>query len=223
MRGHSPRRQRGAARWVDAAARLGHVATGSVYIIVGVVAALACVDARLRPLGTQGALHRTLKGELGAIALLAIELGLTADAVWQMIRAAVDADRVGPGITGATNRVAWIVTGVTHFGLAIAAFKIALGIRQSTAETGVKRWTELPGIMRAGIHPHGHPGPGRAGVPRVPDPLRPSFGNPDPLSGGSGGKRGRGGNHPEDCRLLMGMRRPSASSDVKLPDHEESI
>src|SRR5438132_1394579 len=143
MRGHSPRRQRGAARWVDAAARLGHVATGSVYIIVGVVAALACVDARMRPLGTQGALHRTLKGELGAIALLAIALGLTADAIWQMIRAAVDADRVGPGITGATNRVAWIVTGVTHFGLAIAAFKIALGIRQSTAETGVKRWTEL--------------------------------------------------------------------------------
>jgi hypothetical protein len=88
MRGHSPRGQRRAARWVDAAARLGHVATGSVYIIVG-------------------------------------------------------ADRVGPGITGAANRVAWIVTGVTHFGLALAAFKIALGIRQSTAETGVKRWTEL--------------------------------------------------------------------------------
>ena len=60
-----------------------------------------------------------------------------------MVRAAVDADRVGPGITGATNRVAWIVTGVTHFGLAIAAFKIVLGIRQSTAEAGVKRWTAL--------------------------------------------------------------------------------
>src|SRR5882762_8302100 len=143
MRGQSPRGQRGAARWVDAAARLGHVATGSVYIIVGVVAALACFDARMRPLGTQGALHRALKGDLGAIALLAIALGLTADAVWQMVRAAVDADRVGPGITGATNRVAWIVTGITHFGLAIAVFKIALGIRQSTAESGVKRWTEL--------------------------------------------------------------------------------
>ena len=143
MRGHSPRGHPRAARWVDAAARLGHVATGSVYIIVGVVAALACVDARLRPLGTQGALHRTLKGDLGAIAMLAIALGLTADAVWQMVRAAVDADRVGPGITGATNRVAWIVTGVTHFGLAIAAFKIVLGIRQSTAEAGVKRWTAL--------------------------------------------------------------------------------
>src|SRR5260370_11112179 len=143
MRGHSPRGRRRAARWVDAAARLGHVATGSVYIIVGVVAGLASFDARMRPLGTQGALHRTLKGALGAIALLAIALGLTADAVWQMVRAAVDADRVGPGITGAANRVAWIVTGVTHFGLALAAFKIALGIRQRTAETGVKRWAEL--------------------------------------------------------------------------------
>src|SRR6266404_4672908 len=112
-------------------------------MIVGVVAGLACFDARMRPLGTRGALHRALKGDLGAIALLAIALGLTADAVWQMVRAAVDADRVGPGITGATNRVAWIVTGVTHFGLAIAAFKIVLGIRQSTAEAGVKRWTAL--------------------------------------------------------------------------------
>src|SRR6267378_1041611 len=98
MRGQSPRGQRGAARWVDAAARLGHVATGSVYIIVGVVAALACFDARMRPLGTQGALHRTLKGDLGAIAPL----------------------------------------------------EIALGLRQSTAETGVKRWTELIMSIRFG-------------------------------------------------------------------------
>src|SRR6266850_1614713 len=104
MRGQGPRGQRRAARWVDAAARLGHVATGSVYMIVGVVAGLACFDARMRPLGTQGALHRALKGDLGAIALLAIALGLTADAVWQMVRAAVDADRVGPGITGAIGR-----------------------------------------------------------------------------------------------------------------------
>src|SRR2546430_14068596 len=162
MRGHSPHGQPRAARWVDASARLGHVATGSVYIIVGVVAAVACFDARMRPLGTQGALARTLKGALGAFARLAIALGLTADAVWQMVRAAVDADRVGPGITGATNRVAWVVTGVTHFGLAIAAFKIALGIRQSTAESGVKRWTEL--IMSMPLGPWLVAALGRGGV-----------------------------------------------------------
>src|SRR5207253_2500173 len=116
MRGHSPRGQRRAARWVDAAARLGHVATGSVYIIVGVVAALACFDARMRPLGTQGALHRTLKGDLGALALLAIALGLTADAVWQMVRAAVDADR-WLNLTELPPTIRTIVMGLGRFGL----------------------------------------------------------------------------------------------------------
>src|SRR5258708_32217544 len=100
MRGHSPRGRRRAARWVDAAARLGHVATGSVYIIVGVVAALACVDARMRPLGTEGALHRTLKGDLGPIAPLANAPGLSAASVWHMYRAALDAAATGPRIHG---------------------------------------------------------------------------------------------------------------------------
>jgi hypothetical protein len=130
-----------AERWVRGAARLGHVATGSVYIIVGLVALLACFDARLPPVGSQGALHRVLRGDIGVLALLAIALGLAADAVWQMVRAAVDADRAGPGITGHADRVAWLGSGVIHLGLAIATFKIALGIRHSTGESGIKRWT----------------------------------------------------------------------------------
>ncbi|HEV8436583.1 MAG TPA: DUF1206 domain-containing protein [Methylomirabilota bacterium] len=123
------------------AARLGHLATGMVYVIVGSVALAACIDVRMRPVGSQGALHRILRGEVGMIALLAIALGLAADAVWQAVRAAVDADRAGRSLTGAANRIAWAFSGLIHLGLAVGIVKIALGIPQITPEAQVRRWT----------------------------------------------------------------------------------
>jgi hypothetical protein len=126
---------------LGAAARIGHLATGTVYLIVGSMAAYACVSVQVRPMGTEGALHRALRGDVGSIALYAIAFGMLVDAVWQAVRTAVDADRAGHGVIGALNRIGWALAGVAHLGLAWAALRMARGTRHSTSEAELKAWT----------------------------------------------------------------------------------
>ncbi len=130
-----------AATWIRAAARIGHLATGVVYVIVGGLAFVASVDGRVHPMGSQGALGRVLSGSLGRPLLLAIAAGLTADFVWQTVRAVTNADMAPAGIKGASDRVGWLISGVAHLGLAIAILKLVLGVRQHTAEHQAKAST----------------------------------------------------------------------------------
>jgi hypothetical protein len=129
--------------WIRSAARLGHVSTGAVYLVVGIVALSATIDVHVRVTGAQGALHRLLDRPLGVIAVIGIAVGLIADACWQMVRAATDADRAGAGLRGWAERGGWIVSGVVHFGLAVAAIKLVVGIPQTTSEAQAKEWVAL--------------------------------------------------------------------------------
>lgn len=136
MRDRSP-----VARIIQGAARVGHVATGSVYVVVGVVALVAAFNLHVRPMGSQGALHRVLSGWAGMLTLLALAAGLIADSAWQTVRAALNVDRAGRNVTGWVNRASWVGSGLIHLGLAITALKLALGVPQKTAEHEVKAWT----------------------------------------------------------------------------------
>jgi hypothetical protein len=132
-----------AQAWIRGAARLGHVSTGAVYLVVGIVALSAAIDTQVRVTGAQGALHRLLERPLGVVAVIGIAVGLIADACWQMIRAASDADRAGAGLRGWAERAGWVVSGVMHFGLAVAAVKLVIGIPQATSEAQAKGWVAL--------------------------------------------------------------------------------
>ena len=132
-----------ARAWIRSAARLGHVSTGAVYLVVGIVAFSAAIDTNVPVTGAQGALHSLLDRPLGVVAVIAIAVGLIADACWQMIRAASDADRAGTGLRGWAERAGWFVSGVVHFGLAMAAVKLVIGIPQATSEAQAKGWVAL--------------------------------------------------------------------------------
>ncbi len=120
------------------AARVGHLATGLVYVIVGGLAFAASLDQRLRPMGSQGALNRMLPGTLGRALLLGIAVGLAADFVWQIVRAVTNADLAPAGIKGLADRIGWLISGGVHLGLAITAVKLVLGMRPHTAEHQAK-------------------------------------------------------------------------------------
>jgi len=132
-----------ARAWIRSAARLGHVSTGAVYLVVGIVALSAAIDAQVRVIGAQEALHYLLDRPLGVVAVIGIAVGLIADACWQMIRAATDADRAGAGLRGWAERAGWVVSGVVHFALAVAAMKLVVGIPQATSEAQAKGWVAL--------------------------------------------------------------------------------
>ncbi len=131
------------ARWVERAARLGHVATGAVYLILGGVALTAIFDVRIRPMGSQGALHVALTGPIGRLLLLAIAVGLTLDFVWQIVRAVKNVDATPRTLKGFADRAGWAVSGAVHLGLAITAAKLAFAVPQESAERATKERTAL--------------------------------------------------------------------------------
>ena len=130
-------------RWIQRAASFGHLAIGSVYIILGTVAFAATFVAGVRAVGFHGALRRLLESHAGAVFLVAIGLGLMADGVWQGLRAAFNTDMTDPGLRGYLDRGNWMVSGLIHLGLGLVAIKLAIGIGQKSNESELKRWTQF--------------------------------------------------------------------------------
>jgi hypothetical protein len=126
------------ARLIERAARLGHVATGTTYFVVGVVALIAACDARSQPLGSQGALRYVFSGKAGRVVLLAIAAGFAADFLWQVVRSVTNADRAPAGLRGIADRVGWLISGAAHLGLAVSAINLGLELPDAPGEGQVR-------------------------------------------------------------------------------------
>jgi hypothetical protein len=128
-------------RWVTSAARLGHLSTGTVHCLVGVLALAATFDPEGRATGPQGALYRLAARPFGALLLFSLGVGLLADAVWQGIRAVTDADLAGPGLQGGLERLGWILSGVIHLGLGLVALRLLRSVPEGRLRSHTKAWT----------------------------------------------------------------------------------
>ena len=120
---------REAAPWVERLARLGYMAKGVVYVLVGLVAAQVGLTSRGgRVEGSQGALERILHAPMGRVALGVVALGLVGYALWGFVRAALDPEGHGDDGAGAMlKRVGYAITGVTHTLLAWQAVRLLRG------------------------------------------------------------------------------------------------
>jgi hypothetical protein len=102
-------------RLIGGAARIGHVATGIVYIVVGALAVGASIDRRRHPPGPADALSELQSTGFGAVLNGIIAAGLVADALW--------------------------FVGLLHLGLALVAARLILGYRMSGAlESQTRSW-----------------------------------------------------------------------------------
>src|SRR5262249_20031203 len=95
---------------------------------------------RLQPTGAEGALYQLLASPLGVVAVIAIAMGLVADAFWQGVRALFDSDEVGRGLTGLSERMAAGITGVLHLGLALAAMRLLVAGSPPLSEAAAGGW-----------------------------------------------------------------------------------
>jgi hypothetical protein len=116
-----------AAPWIERLARVGYVAKGVVYVIIGVLAARAAFGAGGRTTGSRGAMETIIQQPFGRTMLAVIAIGLLGYSAWQLIAAATDAERKGSEAKGLALRVAQAGRALVYAGLALSAARLVMG------------------------------------------------------------------------------------------------
>jgi hypothetical protein len=126
---------------VEQLMRVGYVAKGLVYAIVGVLAAQAAFGAGGATTDTQGALRTLVNQPFGTFLLALVALGLVGYALWRFVAAAFDPDGKGTDAKGMATRAGYVLSGVAYLGLALAAAQLALGNGGASGGDNTQDWT----------------------------------------------------------------------------------
>jgi hypothetical protein len=115
---------------LEAAARAGYAARGIVYLIIGGFAVRAAF-AGGEAMGTKGAIETVFGSAFGTILLWVLVAALAGFAVWRLVQAFLDPDRLGSEAKGLAIRTALVGSALLHAALAIYAASLALGLGQN--------------------------------------------------------------------------------------------
>ncbi len=127
VRRHTERAARKASPWIERMARVGYVAYGIVYVLVGALAVQAAFGGSGKTTSQEGALRQVLLAPLGRILLAMIAIGLLAYATWRLFQGILDPENEDKGAKGFLKRVDHVLNGLFHAALAFSAGRLALG------------------------------------------------------------------------------------------------
>lgn len=129
-----------ASPWIERGARIGFIARGAVYIIIGGLAVQAAIGAGGETLNSKGALRVIAEQPLGTVMLWIVALGLACYGIWKLIEAASD-----PAGRGAGLRTLAAIKGIAHLVLAWSAGSLAMGAGAGSGGSGtVTRLIDSP-------------------------------------------------------------------------------
>lgn len=135
---------RGGAPWIERLARVGFVAKGLVYLIIGGLALQAALGTGGEATGSEGALRAILRQPYGWVLLLVVAVGLAGYAAWRFVQAGLDPEGMGQGGKRVVPRAGYAISGVIHAALALEAARMALGLgRGRGGDSGTQDWTAL--------------------------------------------------------------------------------
>jgi hypothetical protein len=141
---YSERISHAARDWIVPLARLGYATKGTVYIIIGLLAALAAFNRGGRTTDSQGAFKEILSQPYGQILLGVVAVGLVGYALWCSIQAIKDTGNKGSDAKGIVIRLGYGVVGLIHASLALTAVQLVIGSRGSyRGEESSKEWTAV--------------------------------------------------------------------------------
>jgi hypothetical protein len=119
----------GDSEWIERLGRIGLVAKGLSYGLVGVLAVLVALGIGGAATDREGALRLIAKESYGAIILVALGLGFGAYAAWRLAQALLDRDDEGNDFEGWAKRGGALAKGLLYAGLSLLAFSFVTGPR----------------------------------------------------------------------------------------------
>jgi hypothetical protein len=120
--------------WVAPVARVGYATKGVVYILIGVLAVLAALNAGGQTTDARGTFKQIYSQPFGSVLLAAIAIGLAAYAIWRIAEAIADAEGKGNDLKGTSIRIGYACSGLIHAGLAFSAARLIFGERGESSE-----------------------------------------------------------------------------------------
>ena len=132
-----------ASPWMERLFRLGYVAKGVVYAIIGWLAASTVFGSGGRTTGTRGALRSLVNRPFGRVLLGFVAIGLSGYVLWRFVQAIMDTENQGTDAKGIIQRLSYAGNGSIYAGLAITAVQIIMGEVDFDNGYGSRDWTAL--------------------------------------------------------------------------------
>lgn len=121
-------------RWIKPLARMGYVAKGTVYLMIGIMATRFAIGKRTQPGDFSGALLKLFSEPFGRVLLALLMIGLFGYGLWCLVQAVMDTENKGTNLFGIVTRV--FFAGVAVFYLAVARDAMLLLTNTSTIKEG---------------------------------------------------------------------------------------
>jgi len=130
--------------WFEKLVRFGYVAKGTVYLIVGLLAAQAAIGTGGKMTDTSGALQEIVIKPFGKLLLSLVVIGIVGYVLWRFVQAMLDPEHPKKSASAKriVQRIGYLISAIAYSGLAITAVELILetgGIDGEAAED----WTEL--------------------------------------------------------------------------------
>ena len=121
--------------------RIGYVARGILFLIIGGFALLAAGSLGAHPRGTRDALEFVFQKPFGGYFLWTLAAGLSCFAGWRLLQSVFDVDRHGSSLYGLTRRCVLAGSGLFYIALAVATAHITVEQRRMGEDQAAREWT----------------------------------------------------------------------------------
>lgn len=137
---HARHAVRRSSPWIERLARVGIVARGLVYLVIGALAVQAAVGAGGTTTDTKGAMGAIHETAFGDVLLGIMAAGLFGFALWRFVQVVMNPEHER-GAKGIMRRVGFAVSGLIHVGLGVTAIQLIEGTTGSGASGAPQHWT----------------------------------------------------------------------------------